>query len=287
MATLGPPSRHLVGLWRPRTVSRVTVATPFVGQQVGEDDPVLARLGELSMARGVEDWLVVPEEPSAEDTPHQVVPLPQSFGRSWQRRFGRRGGALVVPVPLHVQGDGKHTRQFHSKAVLLQGDRHDLLMVGSSNCTPHGKGVGAFKAEANLAFEDMAETKHEGMTFDDRLGPGMWWEECVGVDDLVWQETDETPEDVPPGRPNLPALFAWASPKSSASPRSRTEWAVASGAGGVWRAVTGPPRQAPSPLKHTVCTMAEANSPHARPWHRPSSSLPCLRPSAEPTRIVR
>jgi len=68
-----------------------------------------------------------------------------------------------------------------------------------------------FNCEANLVFEDKADEKREGKTFDDRLGVPVSWDDPVDVDDIVWQDPVEAPEDAPSAKPHLPAFFAWAS----------------------------------------------------------------------------
>lgn len=202
---------QLLTLWLPRRVRYLTVMTPFVGQAAEGEDPVLSRVWSLRMSRDAEGWLVVPEEPAAEGSEHCIVPLPQRFGQDWKRRFGRGDRAYVLPVPRYVEGEDDGNRDLHAKAVLLQGDRHELMMIGSSNFTPHGMGVGVFNCEANLGFEDWAGAKQEGLVLKDRLGLPVPWENAVGVDEVVWQQPVELPEDAPSGNPLLPAFFAWAS----------------------------------------------------------------------------
>jgi hypothetical protein len=200
---------QLVDLWLPRRVLHLTVMTPFVGQGVDEEDPVLSRMGRLPMARGAEGWLVVPEAAAPEEGTRHIVPLPKHFGRGWKKRF--RQGAHILPVPLYVEGKDDKPRILHAKALLIEGDSYDLMMIGSSNLTPHGMGIGAFNCEVNLVFEDRADEKRDGRAFDDRLGIPVPWEEALGADDVVWREPDQAPEDAPPSKPHLPAFFAWAS----------------------------------------------------------------------------
>lgn len=202
---------QLLGLWHLRRVVCLTVVTPFVGRAAEEEDPVLSRVRALPMAREAQGWLVVPEAPAVEESEHCIVPLSQRFGQDWERRFGQGDRAYVLPVPRYVEGTDDGNRDLHAKAVLLQGDQHELLMIGSSNFTPHGMGVGVFNCEANLAFEDWAGAKQEGLALADRLGLPVPWQSAVGVDDVVWQEPVELPEDAPSSKPLLPAFFTWAS----------------------------------------------------------------------------
>jgi hypothetical protein len=182
--------------------------TPFVGQQTNSEDTVLQSMRELPMARDAEGWLIVPEEPAPEGTERRIVPLPRHFGQCWKRRFGENARMLLVP--RCVDEVDERPRDLHAKSILIEGDSHDLLMVGSSNFTPHGMGIGVFNCEANLVFEDKADEKREGQTFDDRLGVPVSWDDPVGVDDIIWQDPKDPPEDDPSPKPHLPAFFVCA-----------------------------------------------------------------------------
>jgi len=183
--------------------------TPFVGQQTNGEDTVLQTMRELPMARDAEGWLIVPEAPAPEGAKRRIVPLPQHFGQCWKKRFGKN--ARVLLVPMCVDGVDERPRDLHAKAILIEGDSYDLLMAGSSNFTPHGMGIGVFNCEANLVFEDKADENRDGQTFNDRLGVPVSWDAPVGVDDIVWQEPEQAPEDAPSAKPHLPAFFACAS----------------------------------------------------------------------------
>jgi len=201
--------KQLMQMWLPRRVVRLTVMTPFVGQQTNGEDTVLHSMRELPMARDAEGWLIVPEAPAPEGAKRRIVPLPQHFGQCWKKRFGKN--ARVLLVPMCVDEVDERPRDLHAKAILIEGDSHDLLMAGSSNFTPHGMGIGVFNCEANLVFEDKADEKRDGQTFDDRLGVPVSWDAPVGVDDIVWQDPEQAPEDAPSAKPHLPAFFACAS----------------------------------------------------------------------------
>jgi len=201
--------KQLMQMWLPRRVVRLTVMTPFVGQQTNGEDTVLHSMRELPMARDAEGWLIVPEAPAPEGAKRRIVPLPQHFGQCWKKRFGKN--ARVLLVPMCVDEVDERPRDLHAKAILIEGDSYDLLMTGSSNFTPHGMGIGVFNCEANLVFEDKADEKRDGQTFDDRLGVPVSWDAPVGVDDIVWRDPEQAPEDAPSAKPHLPAFFACAS----------------------------------------------------------------------------
>jgi hypothetical protein len=194
-------------MWQPRRVAGLTVVSPFVGQQTNGEDCVLDTLEELAFAREAQGWLVVPEAPAPESAKRRIVAVPRQFGQCWKKRFGEN--SYVVPVPMCVADVDERPRCLHAKAILIEGDMHDLLMVGSSNFTPHGMGIGVFNCEANIAFEDKAEERRDGRRFADRLGVS--WDHPCSVEDLAWQDPVDGCEDTPPTQPYLPAFFAWAS----------------------------------------------------------------------------
>lgn len=200
---------RLIQIWLPRRAVRLSVVTPFVGQQTEGEDTVLHKMRGISMARDAEGWLIVPEKPAPEDAKRRIVEIPRQFAESWKKLFGDNSRMLLIPP--FVQEVDKQQRVLHAKAILIEGDAHDLLMVGSSNFTPHGMGVGVFNCEANLVFEDKADEKRDGRTFDERLGIPVSWDDAVRMDDIAWQNPEQPPEDAPPTRPHLPAFFAWAS----------------------------------------------------------------------------
>jgi hypothetical protein len=198
---------QVIRLWQPRRVEELTVMTPLVGQQDEREDAVLSRLRALPMARGAKGWLIIPEKPAPEGATRRIAGLPEQFGKCWGRLFKHNARVLLVPQCV---SEDERPRELHAKAILIKGKSHDLLMVGSSNFTPHGMGVGAFNCEANLVFEDWANEKRDGQTFYDRLGlPVAWWE-AVGVEDVVWEAADQSPEDAPSAKRHLPSFFAWA-----------------------------------------------------------------------------
>lgn len=199
---------QLLQLWGQRRANSLTVMTPFAGQNEGDSDKLLDRINGLPMTRNREGWLIVPEDSVTEGNKRCVVKLPQHFGHGWKKRFKQY--ACVLPVPKEVKGKDDRPRTLHAKSVLIQSESHDLLMIGSSNFTPHGMGVGVFNCEANLAFEDWANTKQEGVSLEGRLGLPVPWE-SVDVEDIDWQQPETIPEDAFSGKPLLPAFFAWAS----------------------------------------------------------------------------
>ncbi len=200
---------QLIQIWHPRRVVSFTVMTPFVGQRTDIEDLVLSRMKKLAMVRSAQGWLVIPQSPMPAGKTHCVVPLPEHFGKCWKNIFG--DGANVLPIPTYVKEVDTRQRELHAKAVLIEGDSHDLLMIGSSNFTPHGMGIGVFNCEVNLVYEDWADAKQEGTSMEDRLGLPVPWDDAVHVEDVIWEEPEQSSEDAPSMKPHLPAFFVWGS----------------------------------------------------------------------------
>jgi len=216
----GHPARstldEVIRLWGNRRATSITVVTPFAAPKPDPEigDTVVNKLGEISRTRDCEGWLIVPELPKTPEDQQTRLPFPEVLKESWKGLFHRRGGASVLSLPLCVEGKEDRNRTLHSKCIVLENANDDvaLMMIGSSNFTPRGMGVGVYNFEANLVFEDIGSAKHNGLRLVDRLGLPRDWDEGLPVDDddVVWETPEEPPEDEPDPRPALPAFFAWA-----------------------------------------------------------------------------
>lgn len=208
----GPRSAldDLLDFWRPRRATSVCVVTPFVGQDTvaGACDRVIEQFKELPRTRDCEGYLVVPELPRNAGDAVPCVEIPKAVGHSWSEVFAP-SRSFVLPVPLCVDGIEERDRKLHTKAILLECEDDALLMIGSSNFTPHGMGIGPSNIEANLAFFD-GNTKRDGVLFADRLGLPLDWDHARLVGDVTWQEPKQRPEDVPGQGTLPPAFFKWA-----------------------------------------------------------------------------
>ncbi|UUO07897.1 hypothetical protein M4951_06170 [Blastopirellula sp. J2-11] len=206
--------REMLQIWGNRRATSVTVVSPFVAPapdpRVG--DTVVNMLAQLSLTRECEGWLVAPELPKSPDDQHTRLPFPEVFRDSWKSVFGPRGGGRVLSLPLCVEGTEDRNRASHSKCVVLENGNDDVatMMIGSSNFTPRGMGVGVYNFEANVVFEDAGAIKRNGLRLIERLDLPRDWEEGLDVDDAVWLTPTDLPEDEPDSRPTLPAFFAWA-----------------------------------------------------------------------------
>ncbi|REJ95225.1 MAG: hypothetical protein DWQ34_06770 [Planctomycetota bacterium] len=198
-------------LWGKRPAQEITVVTPFTAPDpdATQGDPVINRFGDLKLSSDCAGWLVTPELPTTPDDPRMRVPFPEVFGHSWSQMFDSRGGANVNPLPLCVEDREDRNRALHTKCISIENFDSDvvLMMIGSSNFTPRGMGLGTYNFEANLAFQDRAKTKRDGMRLVDRLRLPVEWDDALEVDDVVWQTPDELAEDEPEPVPVLPAFF--------------------------------------------------------------------------------
>jgi phosphatidylserine/phosphatidylglycerophosphate/cardiolipin synthase-like enzyme len=211
------PSRsalvEFLELWNGRRAAAITVVTPFVGQQASgpAEDPVVAKLLEVPRSRDCEGYLVVPELPATDEAPAVRVPIPQGFGDHWKSAFAGRGGAYVLPLPPCVEGRENRNRDLHAKVVALENESDALMLIGSSNFTPRGMGIGVRNFEANLVFEDSWKERRGGLTLLDRLDLPRDWNESLKAENVTWQGPEASADDEPSEDPVLPPFFAWSS----------------------------------------------------------------------------
>ena len=204
---------EVVNLWGNRRATSVSVVTPFVGEHKPGDsqDAVIDKLMEVPRTRECSACLVVPELPRTSSEEKARVPISQIFGEAWSAAFKPPRAAYVLPLRLCVGDKEDRNRDLHSKALLLETEDDVLMMVGSSNFTPHGMGLGVYNVEANLVFEDRYGERRGGLPLAERLQLPLDWNEALEVEDVVWQEPVEPSEDTPDSSKVLPPFFAWAS----------------------------------------------------------------------------
>ena len=202
----------VLSVWGNRRALSVCVVSPFVGQHKSgdPDDAVIDKMIEIPRSRECQGWLVLPEMPKNEPEQKPCVPIPDMFRRCWTAAFAPPRSAYVLPLPLCVVGKENRNRNLHSKAILLEAEDDVLLMIGSSNFTPHGMGVGAHNLEANLIVEDRQGERRGGIALADRLQLPLKWDSGLAPDEVVWQEVAEPAEDTPGRAEFLPPFFSWA-----------------------------------------------------------------------------
>ena len=204
---VGPTSAidQVRSVWGSRSVLNVTVFTPFVGKPDGAEEKVVKRLALIPRSRDCVGWLVAPRHPAEEDDSIIRVKLPESFGKAWRDAFTAYGGERILALPQFVKGIDKVNRTLHSKLLSLESDECLFLMIGSSNFTPHGMGVGVFNIEANLLFENVVDDVWG------RIDLPINWDEGKPFDKIKWDEQCEPAEDSLDNVAMLPRFFLCAS----------------------------------------------------------------------------
>lgn len=189
----------------PQKVRELVVMTPFVTSGQTEGNPVLDSLLERAhIGRYTVGWLIAPEKDSG-DRGRKGLALPRTFGDDWKKRFGRNARVLAVP-PSDAEG---YRRELHAKAILLERAKSDLLMIGSSNFTAHGMGVGAWNCEANLIFLDKSKEERENLLLYERLVNDIDWQQFVHPDKCEWSIFGDEQEDSESAA-RIPQFFRWA-----------------------------------------------------------------------------
>lgn len=184
-------------------VGEFAVMTPFVSSTQRQSDPVLERLCKPLAKQKAIGWLICPQEDGTEGGPKRV-PLPATFGSAWSRKFA---DARILPIPARL--DDEAPRELHAKAILLERDGSDLLMIGSSNFTAHGMGVGAYNCEANLVFMDKAEKGKGKKLLYERLGGYIKWGDFCTPSVIEWSGVSTASSEVSNGT-RIPPFFRWA-----------------------------------------------------------------------------
>ncbi len=197
---------QLIELWGTSRADEIAVMTPFVGDLCGTEDQVIDRLMELPRTGGAKGYLVVPGRPHERDPEKVIVDLPRRFRDAWATAWGVAPRAVTTYAVPPCRVGEKANRDLHAKGILVQGERTAMLLCGSSNFSPHGMGVGAANAEANLCYIDERDVRRDGSFLEDRLPVNWKDDECEGA---FWPETVEPIEDERPSayRPLPPAFL--------------------------------------------------------------------------------
>ena len=182
--------------------NEVRVASPFFD---ADDDTgrITAALCKL-MARGVtrEVSFAVPAVPDGKAVGVPRLAAPKALWLTPQRYQGE------VHIEILPQlDDAENPRRWHAKMLALVSERYTSLMVGSSNFTSAGMGVGHFRnAEANLlTIVDLEANSREPGQLDSV------WPETETVDDPEAAEwlgaQPETEEEEASATPPVPDGF--------------------------------------------------------------------------------
>jgi hypothetical protein len=207
-AALRSPLQQAIELWGSRRASEIIVVTPFVGDIAGVRDPVIDKMLELPRARDANGYLVVPGRPSVDEINRMVVALPARFRDAWATAWRVKPDDVTTYVVPPCRVGEKVNRELHAKALLVSGEGTTMLLCGSSNFSPRGMGVGVSNVEANLCYFDDQQTRHNGLTLENRL-PVDWDNDLCEAP--IWPiESDPLEEEPPTSDRPLPAAFLWA-----------------------------------------------------------------------------
>lgn len=194
----------LLTAWGSRSASSISVMTPFVGDSERAVATTMTALMRVPRTRGAEGHLVLGGRLG--DDGKYCLDVPAWFRDTWAKAWKVESDDIPVYVPPLSRDDEKGERALHAKAILLQSDERTLLLIGSSNFSPHGLGIGTYNLEANLCY--VAREIEHTRALENAL-PVDW--EVDRQDDLRWPaQPDPVDDDRPPTAPAPPMAFQWA-----------------------------------------------------------------------------
>jgi hypothetical protein len=168
------------------------VVAPFY-ERDGRSDEVVAALGRLVSQRG--------EREISLDVPAEPQPGGELIVRMSKKMFDgleRAGASVNLHRVLSMQrgekADEGEARPLHAKMFLLQNEPAATLMIGSSNCTAAGLGLGrARNFEANLVYQ-VKQTSSEYRSIQSTWPATT--EDAIVIDDRIrWEPQFEEGSD--------------------------------------------------------------------------------------------
>jgi hypothetical protein len=139
---------------------QLLIASPFFDQDEGPNRVMAAACKMMARETKREVVIYVPRAGGDDEKGLHRLQAPKSL---WETPSRYRARARVIALP--GQDSDKNQRPWHAKMLGLRGDNYSALMVGSSNFTCAGMGVGASRnAEANLVtvVEHVAHARETG-----------------------------------------------------------------------------------------------------------------------------
>lgn len=195
----------LLDAWGSRSASRLFVMTPFIGDSATAVSTTMKELMRIARVRGAEGHLILGGRPSEQDGDRYNVDLPDWFRDEWAKAWKADADAIsVYVVPLQREGE-KVDRSLHAKAIMVASDERTLLLVGSSNFSPHGLGIGIYNLEANLCY--VARDQADVRALETAL-PVDWSDDLQ--EQIGWPAEQSTVIDDPRCSPPAPPGFEWA-----------------------------------------------------------------------------
>jgi len=186
-----------------KSPTEVWVASPFFDPATEKkDDKVTAELCK-SMGRGTKRRLTLCVPALGEDEDTLRLAAPQSLLTTAERFVDRLSFASLPKIDSE-----NNTRPWHAKMLSCSTPQYNALMIGSSNFTKAGMGVGGvYNAEANVIYVARRDSfAREAGALDD------CWPEVDDVNDLdaiewVGPQQEIVEEEQAPAAPPLPIGF--------------------------------------------------------------------------------
>lgn len=221
---------RLASIWPPRVPPiHASVVSPFFDPPATDNAPAkalwqrLRQRGEANVAFYV----------SAEEIPGEhalFVHAPESLGRAQPR-----GRHEVTTEFVRIKLDAN--RPLHAKSIWLEGDRWVVYMIGSSNFTSAGLGIGHVKnLEANLAY--IIDARANPKSYDRARERHLDGDKIDPDSELRWQPREDDAEDSAPETVLLPPAFGSATYDSDTKQQTTMRLTFAGAPPPGWRVRT-------------------------------------------------
>lgn len=192
--------------WGPKRATSIHVMTPFIGDSVAAVSATIKELFRIARVRDAKGHLLLSGRPSEANDNQFIVNLPAWFRDEWAKAWKIEGADLSIYVIPPQRVDEKTERSLHAKSILVSCDDRRLLLMGSSNFSPHGLGIEVFNLEANLCYVARELTHVEALA---AALPVDWRLDRKA--DVLWPAESEPLSDDPlPTAPAPPLGFQWA-----------------------------------------------------------------------------
>jgi hypothetical protein len=203
----GAPARGVIAPmleeWGARSVDHLYVMTPFIGDSEQAVRDSIDALQQVRRARGSEAHLILGGRQSETDEDKFTVDQPSWFRDVWCKAWKLNEPSLYV-VPPQREGE-RVERALHAKGIAFHSSERSLVMVGSSNFSPHGLGLKVHNLEANLCYT-VKEKEHEDVVWG--AFPVIW--SADQGEGAIWPEEAATlADELESTQPPLPHVFEW------------------------------------------------------------------------------
>jgi hypothetical protein len=196
----------LLDAWGSKIATSICVMTPFIGDSAAAMQTTMKELFRIARVRNAEGHLILGGRHSEENDEQFTVNLPDWFRDVWAKAWKIGEDEISIYVIPPQRDDEKAERSLHAKAIMVSSDERTLLLVGSSNFSPHGLGIGTFNVEANLCY--VAREKDHLRALEAAL-PVDWEDDLQ--EEVRWPAEQEPFSDDPPSTAPPPPLgFQWA-----------------------------------------------------------------------------